>query len=212
MCLFEELQVNEANAGLGIREDCLLAAAKAGNPDAFEGLFKIHASRVFKAARRITRNHEDAEDASQESFVSAFIHLKSFDERSRFSTWLTRIAMNAALGVLRKKDDPAQTAAAESVDWMSDSRFLEMMDSSPNPEERYVDQERRGIVTKAVVRLQPRLREIVEFYHARQYSIRQTADLLGIPETTVKARLVRARRALRRTIPASVRSSRYTFT
>lgn len=199
--------MSESSADLGNREVCLLAAAKNGKAEAFEELYRIHAGRIFNAARRITRNHQDAEDASQESFLSAYVHLNTFDGKSRFSTWLTRIAINAALTVLRKKGSPPLLAAG-SVDWMKDSHFLEMIDSSLNPEERYADQEQKRIVTRAVTGLGPRLREAVEFYHTKQFSIGQTAELLGIPRTTVKARLFRARRTLRRTIAASVRRQR----
>ena len=81
----------------------LLAAAKDGEPSAFERLCAPNKARVFQTLHRITKNHEDAEDALQESFLSAYLNLHRFDGRSSFSTWLTRIAINAALMTLRKK-------------------------------------------------------------------------------------------------------------
>ena len=86
-----------------VNDECLVAAAKSGDRAAFDELCERHAQKMFRISHRITRNREDAEDAVQECFLNAFIRLKSFDERSRFSTWLTRIAMNAALMKLRKK-------------------------------------------------------------------------------------------------------------
>src|ERR1700742_1292095 len=80
----------------------LVAVAKNGDKSAFDELYKRHAEKMFRTTRRITRNREDAEDAVQECFLNAFVHLKSFDGRSQFSTWLTRIAVNSALMSLRK--------------------------------------------------------------------------------------------------------------
>src|SRR5690242_3021360 len=88
-----------------VREEyAFLAAAKHGDSAAFEVLCKQSADTVFRVARRIMRNDEDAEDVVQESLQRAFIHLNSFNGDSRFSTWLSRIAINAALMKLRKKD------------------------------------------------------------------------------------------------------------
>ena len=80
-----------------VSDERLVAAAKMGRSGAFDDLYKRHAEKMLCITYRITRNREDAEDAVQECFLNAFLHLKSFDRRSRFSTWLTRIAMNAAL-------------------------------------------------------------------------------------------------------------------
>src|SRR5215510_897434 len=88
---------------MGSEEDNLVTAARAGDRDAFSELVIRHADGVFRAAHRITRHREDAEDAVQESIANAFAHLASFNGASRFSTWLTRIAINAALMRLRKK-------------------------------------------------------------------------------------------------------------
>ena len=80
-----------------------MAVAKKGRGTAFDELHNRHGAKMFRVVHRITRNRQDAEDAVQDCFLNAFIHLKSFDGRSRFSTWLTRIATNAALMKLRKK-------------------------------------------------------------------------------------------------------------
>src|SRR6201984_2968070 len=93
-----------------------LTAAKRGDSDAFETLCKQAASRVFHVARRMMRNNEDAEDVLQESFQQAFVHLKSFNGDSRFSTWLSRIAINAALMKLRKKSRLLDVSLDESAE------------------------------------------------------------------------------------------------
>jgi RNA polymerase sigma-70 factor (ECF subfamily) len=75
----------------------------AGDLTAFNALCRLHSPRLFRTVRQITRKHEDAEDALQDAFMRAFVHLKSFDGRAQFATWLTKIALNSALMILRKR-------------------------------------------------------------------------------------------------------------
>ena len=91
-----------SDAAQFISDEALVAGAKMGHGRFFDELHKRHRERMFWVAHRITRHREDAQDAVQESFLSAYVHLKKFDERARFSTWLTRIAVNAALTKIRK--------------------------------------------------------------------------------------------------------------
>src|SRR5258708_5090418 len=91
-------------------EDALVAAAKQGQAEAFATLCQPYARRLIRNAHRITRNHEDAEDALQDALLSAFIHIKNFDGRSSFSTWLTRIAINSALMTPGKTRRSRQTS------------------------------------------------------------------------------------------------------
>src|SRR3984957_1893864 len=81
----------------------LVSAAMAGDVTAFTDLCRLHSPRLFGTIRQITRNHEDTEDALQDALMRAFVHLKSFDGRAQFATWLTRIALNSALMILRKR-------------------------------------------------------------------------------------------------------------
>src|ERR1700704_4840915 len=95
----------ETSSGMGISnsDGALVAATKRGDRQAFEELVLRHKQRVLAVAQRITNNREDAEDVAQESFHKAFLHLAAFQEKSRFSTWLTRIAMNEAFMLLRRR-------------------------------------------------------------------------------------------------------------
>src|ERR1700735_803532 len=88
--------------------EMLVSMAKSGDVNSFVGLTNPPADKAFQATYRITRNRQDTEDALQESFLRAFIHLKDFQERSSFSTWFTRIAMNSALMILRKKRNSSE--------------------------------------------------------------------------------------------------------
>jgi RNA polymerase sigma-70 factor (ECF subfamily) len=87
-------------------DEVLVTAAKLGNRVAFAELWERHSNKALKIAYRITRNREDAEDVIQDAWTKAYVHLKSFDGKARFSTWLTRIAINTALMTLRRKRSP----------------------------------------------------------------------------------------------------------
>ncbi|HEY2118029.1 MAG TPA: sigma-70 family RNA polymerase sigma factor [Candidatus Acidoferrum sp.] len=179
-------------------DEKLVAAAKNGQREAFGELCKRHEKRIHRVALRITRNREDAEDSVQDSFISAFVHLNEFDERARFATWLTRIAINAALVKLRKKrnirevpmDDPSPTAELRPNNTVQDG--------APDPEETFGICELQEAVRTAIGRLRPRVRKVVEFRQLQEHSIKQTARLLGISTAAVKARMFHARAILRR--------------
>src|SRR5216684_4324404 len=112
----------------------LVTAAKNGNRQAFDVLVARHERRIFFAARRMTRNREDAEDVVQQSFQKAFVHLNSFVGRSSFSTWLTRIAINEALMLLRRSRGLREVPMDDSNTNEEAATALEIPDSSPNPE------------------------------------------------------------------------------
>ena len=179
-------------------ENELLGAARAGDRDAFSELIMRHADQVFHAARRITRHREDAEDAVQESITNAFAGLGSFDGASRFSTWLTRIAINAALMNLRKKRLSREVALEEPKEESWGPAFWEAIDGARNPEEWDAKQEHDRIVREAVAKLRSSLRDTVEVYDLKEKSIQETAHTLGISKAAAKARLFHARRALRK--------------
>jgi len=179
-------------------EDKLVTAARAGDRDAFGELIVRHADRVFRAAHRITRHREDAEDAVQESVTSAFTHLASFNGVSCFSTWLTRIAINAALMRLRKKRSSREVAREARKEEPSVPAVCDAIDASPNPEEWYAKLEHDRTVREAVAKLRSSLRETVEVHDLKENSVQETAHELGISTGAVKARLFHARSALRR--------------
>jgi RNA polymerase sigma factor (sigma-70 family) len=192
----------DASAGRDFQEWSegeLIAAAKDGHGAAFGILCERHEEMILRIAFRITRNREDAEDAVQDSFMSAFIHLRNFDGRSRFATWLTRIAINSALGQLRKKrgikkisiDEPSPVSPEPLP-------HVEIRDRAPNPEEHYGLGERNQIVRGAVGRLRPRSRRVVEVHQLGEFSVKETARVLGISMAAAKARMFHAKAALRR--------------
>jgi RNA polymerase sigma-70 factor (ECF subfamily) len=181
-----------------LSEQKLVASAKSGEREAFGELCDRHAEKLFRVTHRITRNREDAEDAVQDAFLSAFVHLGDFDERARFSTWLTRIAINAALGKLRKKRGMRELSMDEPSAADESQPHFEVPDTAPNPEETFHRNERKEIVMAALERLRPRARKVVEFNQLQERSMDETARMLGISTAAVKARMFHARIALRR--------------
>jgi len=186
-----------ANLGQWSEEE-LIAAAKSGQGAAFGVLCERHAEMILRVTFRITRNREDAEDAVQDSFMSAFVHLVNFDERSRFATWLARIAINSALGQLRKKRGIREIPMDEPSPASESRPHFEIPDHAPNPEESYRLHERREIVGTAIGRLRPRSRKVVEVHQLGGFSVKETAQILGISMAAAKARMFHARAVLRR--------------
>ena len=184
----------------GKNEQCdgaLVTATKGGDTQAFEELILRHRQRVLILAQRITKNQEDAEDVVQESFHKAFLHLGAFQERSRFSTWLTRIVMNEAYMLLRRRQKVWEVLPEGSDDQSVSPEFL---DQRPSPEESCWRREQKELLGKAVNRLGPKIREAILLRDFEERSVEETARILGTTVSAVKARLFHARRKLRRTV------------
>jgi len=178
-------------------EYAFLAAAKRGDSAAFEILCKQSANTVFHIARRMMRNNEDAEDVAQESFQQAFTHLESFNGDSRFSTWLSRIAINAALMKLRKKHGLRDVSLDELAESEQPSSHLDVEDQGLNPEQLYAQKERQRILSEAMNELTPGMRKAIELRELGERSTEETARIMGISVGAVKARVFHGRRKLR---------------
>jgi RNA polymerase sigma-70 factor, ECF subfamily len=193
-----------ANLSMGdtqkVSEARLVSAAKRGQQAAFGELCERHAKRIYHTTLRVTRSHEDAEDALQDSFLSAFVHLRNFDGRSSFSTWLTRIAINAALMKLRRNRGSREIPMDELAGTQDASLRFEPADCHPDPEANYARQERQRVVVGAVSGLRPSLRHVIEIRELQESSMRETAERLGISVAAAKGRLFHAKAALRKTL------------
>jgi RNA polymerase sigma-70 factor (ECF subfamily) len=179
-------------------EKQLIAAAKSGRRAPFGELCERHMKQVSCVTRRIIRNREDAEDAAQECFLNAFAHLKDFDGRSQFATWLTRIAINAALMKLRKNRGTREVSIDEPNPSSESAAQREFRHHAPDPEESCSLRERKRIVKSAISGLRPGARNVVELIHLQEHSIRETAQILGISTGAVKGRMFHAKIALHR--------------
>jgi len=198
--------------GTGTNKDsdgALVAAAKRGDTQAFEELVLRHKQKVLAVAQRITNNREDAEDVAQESFHKAFLHLDAFQERSRFSTWLTRIAMNEAFMLLRRRRGVFEVLPENPDDGMKSSSEA-FVDQSPNPEESCWRRERTELLTEAINHLGPTIRTAILLRHIEERSVKETAQILGASITVVKARVFQGRRKLRGALNAGFLRGLYT--
>lgn len=184
-----------------VNDEFLVESARSGEDWAFSELWHRHSKKIFNTMYRVTRNRQDAEDALQDAFLKAFLHLKNFDGRSSFSTWLTRIAINSALMILRKKRSHPEVSMDGSADgetW----QIWEIADSRVNTEDHYVRREKDRHLKRAIHRLRPALRNVIEIQQAHDGSVREIAELAGISIAATKSRLLRARTVLRRSLRA----------
>ncbi len=183
----------------GIQQDsdgALVTAAKGGNTQAFEDLVRRHERRVLAVAQRITKNREDAEDVVQETFHKVFLHLNGFQEKSRFCTWLTRIAMTESLILLRRKRRIVEVLPESPEDEVKPLSEA-FVDQSPSPEESCWQRERTELLAEAINRLGPKIRSTIVLRDIQERSAEETAELLGTSISAVKARVFQGRRKLR---------------
>lgn len=177
-------------------EATLLASARAGNPAAFECLVMPHWDSLLRVTQRIVRNREDAEDAVQTAFLDAFRNLKGFHGRSRFSSWLTRIAMNAALMRVRVSRRKRETSMDEVAEAGGAQSKFHPVETRPNPEQQYLSKEGRDLLARGLKKLRPRDVEILHLRSVQELSAKETARILELPVGRVKSRLHRARTKL----------------
>jgi RNA polymerase sigma-70 factor (ECF subfamily) len=159
-------------------------------------------------AQRMTRNREDAEDVVQQSFQKAFIHLKKFEGGSLFSTWLTRITINEALMLLRRKRISREVPIAESNAEAETAPALDIPDSGPNPEDSCLRREQEQILSAAVHGLTPGTRKAIELRELGELSTGETARVMGLSVGAVKGRVFHGRKRLRQTLERYVESTR----
>jgi RNA polymerase sigma-70 factor (ECF subfamily) len=190
---------------VGRDESALVAAAKNGHAQAFEVLVARHQRRILAVAFQFMRNRYDAEDVMQQSFQKAFVQLQRFAGKSSFSTWLTRIAINEALMLLRRsrgaREVPIDDAnASEEVARL----VVELPDSSPDPEVSYSQRERERILSSAMNQLSHGTRRAIQLRELDERSTEETARIMGISVAAVKARVFHGRRKLRERLKHSV--------
>jgi len=182
----------------------LVAATKDGDQQAYAELCRRHSPQIFRAVLRITGNTADAEDTLQDALLKAYIHIRRFEGRSAFSTWLTRIAINSALMLLRKKRSQP-VFSFESGSETDDFKLPEPMETSHNPEESCILNALENECVRAIRHLSPTLQVVAQIRYREDASVAQTAKTLDISESAVKWRLVRARSKIR----ARLRKTKY---
>ncbi len=179
-----------------MNEELLIRKGLRGDEEALETLFTRHKRTLFQTALRLLGNAEDAEDALQDGLLSAYRNLKRFEGRSQFSTWLTRIVINAAL--MRRRSKKVRTAMSLDEPPREDElppseRFA---DDGPTPEQTYQRTELRRLIGENLDELSPLLRTAFILREVEGFSTGEAASQLGVTENTLKARLWRARQQL----------------
>ena len=176
----------------------LVEQARRGEPEAFPELVNRYERKIYRLARHITQNEEDAEDVLQETFLKAFANLNQFQGHSKFYTWLVRIAVNESLMKLRRRkadkvvslDDPVETDDGDVV-------VRDIAAWAPNPEQQYSQQEMSAILTRTINSLPPGFRSVFWLRDVEELSTEETANSLNLSIPAVKSRLLRARLQLR---------------
>jgi RNA polymerase sigma-70 factor (ECF subfamily) len=182
--------------GIQGSEDKLIRAGQRGDHQAVETLFRRYERPLFQTALRVLGNTEDAEDALQDGLLSAYRNLKRFEGRSQFSTWLTRIVINAAL--MRRRSAKARPALSldeppREDELPASERFA---DDGPTPEQVFANTEIREMISENLDQLSPLLRTAFILREMQGFSTGEAAKKLGVTENTLKARLWRARHQL----------------
>jgi RNA polymerase sigma-70 factor, ECF subfamily len=177
----------------------LVIAAQFGDQQAFVELCKRHSSATRKRIFAIVRNHEDADDILQDTLLSAYTHLAGFRRSCKFSTWITSIAVNSALMLIRKRRtrreaQPVTSCGDEYVE------LKEFADNSPGPEDLYAKRQTVLLVKRAVRTLRPNLRSVVDHYYGSEESLEESARALELTVASAKSRLMRGRLRLRSTL------------
>jgi RNA polymerase sigma-70 factor (ECF subfamily) len=175
-------------------DDDLVQEALSGDKEAFAELCRRHAQAIRRRILAIVRHQEDAEDATQETLLRAYVNLERFRQSCKFSTWITAIGINAALAVIRKRKSRRESDIEPSG---PDEPGWDVADRAPDPERRVAKAQIILLLRKELHGLSPKMQEVVTGYYGHDYSLQEVADALGISVAAVKSRLLRGRRRLR---------------
>jgi RNA polymerase sigma-70 factor (ECF subfamily) len=178
----------------------LLSALRSGRGDAFETLVRAHTGRMLSVCRRILRNDEEARDAVQEAFLSAFKAIQSFEGTCRLGTWLHRIAVNASLMRLRSRKRRPEESIEDLLPAFKDDGHaaIDPRDWSPSALQMVEERETREFVRRCIDRLPEIYRTVLLMRDIEELDTAEAAEALGVTEGVIKVRLHRARHALRR--------------
>jgi RNA polymerase sigma-70 factor, ECF subfamily len=164
--------------------------------EAVQEMFLASRPRFIALAYSILRNKEDAEDAVQDALLSAYLHLRAFEGRSAFATWFTRIVLNAAL-MIRRKRKSLWTDSQREVSTMDDTPWTERIPAAQrDPEMMYAEEETLQLIDVLLGRMSPLLRQAFTMTYYQEMSNEEAGALLGITPGTFKSRVFRARRHL----------------
>jgi RNA polymerase sigma-70 factor (ECF subfamily) len=177
-------------------DEDLVRLAQAGDTRAFDELVVRYRDKVYRLAYKILRHEDDAAEALQDAFLSAFRGIKNFKVESTFSTWLYRVATNASLMKYRKRRDD-HVSLEQSQSAQADAEPLAIPDWSQQPLKNLLDSETRDVMEEGLRRLPEELRTVFILRDEEGHSNAEVAEMLNLSVAAVKSRLHRARIALR---------------
>lgn len=180
--------MNFGESSLALSDEQVVAQVCAGDRAIFEVIMRRYNQRLFRAARAILRDDDEAEDVLQEAYVQAYTHLGGFEGRARLSTWLTRIVVHEALRRVRRRQR------------LADGAIVEQPPTTLDPEKVAGDRELARVLEHAIDELPEAFRTVFVLRVVERLDVAETAACLGIADATVKTRLHRARALLRRTL------------
>jgi RNA polymerase sigma-70 factor (ECF subfamily) len=189
--------MDTAQALAEMDESALVELARLGEDGAFSTLVSRYHRKVFRLARNITQNDEDAEDVLQDAFLKAYTHLDRFHGDSKFYTWVVRIAVNEALMKLRKRRSGKTVSLDDEIDTGEEQVTREIAVWDGDPEQKYGQAELRQILDEAIQSLKPAFRTVFQLRDVEELSTEETAEALELSVPAVKSRLLRARLQLR---------------
>jgi RNA polymerase sigma-70 factor (ECF subfamily) len=192
-----ETGMQASNGSVAFDEGALVERARGGDDGAFAELVGQYERKVYRLARNITQNDEDAEDVLQDAFLKAYTHLDNFHGDSKFYTWIVRIAVNEALMKLRKRRGDRMVSLDEEIELGEESVTREIAVWDGNPEQTYSQEELRKYLDDAIQSLKPTFRSVFQLRDVEELSTEETAEALGLSIPAVKSRLLRARLQLR---------------
>jgi RNA polymerase sigma-70 factor (ECF subfamily) len=174
----------------------------AGERALFEILMRRHNQQLYRAARAVVNDETEVEDILQQAYFNAFTHLHQFEDRARFSTWMTRIVLNEAFARRRKRQQLAGFSEHHLGD--HDGEIMEATTSQPDPERQAYSQELRRVLEDAVDALPEAYRTVFMLRDIEGLSTSETGEGLGLGEEAVKTRLHRARTMIRRSVTSRI--------
>src|SRR5262245_31309209 len=201
----ETLESSGTVVGLSSLTDAeIVRRVRGGDRALFEILMRRHNQRVYRAARAVLKDEREVEDVMQQAYINAFTHLHQFEERSQFSTWLTRIILNEAFGRRRKLLMESKAMMASGIDAHPGEVMESIRSPQPDPEHQAYAQELRHVLQEAVDMLPEAYRTVFMLRDIEGLSTAETGEGLNLGEEAVKTRLHRARAMIRRAITARI--------
>ena len=193
------MTISPAAAAAAAEDADLVARVRAGDTAVYEVLIRRHNQRLFRAARAILRDDDEAEDVVQQVWVSAYQNLGGFRGDAALSTWLTRIVVNEALGRRRRRQRGEHLAVIEEE--------RHAMDTAPTPEDEAATGELGRMLEAHIDRLPDIYREVLVLRDVEEMTTAETAACLGVSEETVRVRLHRARREMQSSLSEAMGTS-----